>query len=96
MENPLLIDERKFTFKAYVLVLNSKPLICLYQPGFIVMAQKKFNLQKTKGGKATKAIHFPGLPLDGPLGSSKGKKKSSKHRQAQKQQQLQEQLESLT
>ena len=58
IENPLLVKKKKFVFKAYVLVLNSSPLVCMYKPGFINLASRNYDGSKTRGQKC-KQSHYP-------------------------------------
>lgn len=57
IENPLLLDGRKFSLKVFVLILNTKPLVSLFREGYLLLASRKYDLSKIKGPKA-KLIHF--------------------------------------
>jgi len=49
IENPMLLEGKKNSLKVFVLILSAKPMVCLFNEGYVKFAAKKFDLGKLKG-----------------------------------------------
>jgi len=49
IENPYLMNKRKFIFKFYLVVVSSSPLIVLYRQAYIETCVKKYCLKYKNG-----------------------------------------------
>lgn len=48
ISNPLVIDDRKFDFRIYMLVASTNPLIVYYHDGFLRISLTKYDKNSTK------------------------------------------------
>ncbi len=53
IENPLLIDGRKFDIRAYMIVVCMKPYLVLYQPGYVRMSLNPYTTENFAKDKIT-------------------------------------------
>ena len=53
IENPLLIDGRKFDIRAYMIVVCMKPYLVLYQPGYVRMSLNTYTTENFAKDKIT-------------------------------------------
>jgi len=53
IENPLLIDGRKFDIRAYMIVVCMKPYLVLYQPGYVRMSLNAYTTENFAKDKIT-------------------------------------------
>ena len=53
IENPLLIDGRKFDIRAYMIVVCMKPYLVLYQPGYVRMSLNTYTTDNFAKDKIT-------------------------------------------
>merc|ERR1719311_186434 len=57
IENPLLLNGKKFDIRCYVLVANAKPLIALYHEGYLRLSLRDYDAD-TLTGKEGRIIHL--------------------------------------
>lgn len=57
IENPLLLNQKKFDIRCYVLVANAKPLVALYHEGYLRLSLKDYD-PTTLTGKEGRVIHL--------------------------------------
>lgn len=53
IENPLLVDGRKFDIRAYMLVVCMKPYLVVYHPGYVRMCLNKYTTENFSKDKLT-------------------------------------------
>jgi len=73
INDPLLLDDRKFIIRTYALVVDSKPFIVFYSDGAVMRSLVKYTRFTTLNGDYKKAAHITSEQK----GASKGPLKSS-------------------
>lgn len=53
IENPLLIDERKFDIRAYMVISCMKPYLVLYNPGYVRVSLNPYSTENFEQNKVT-------------------------------------------
>lgn len=59
MENPILIDKRKWDFRSFILIASTDPLLVFYIPGYLRFSLLEFDLIVDPWDNVAKVKHLP-------------------------------------